>query len=180
MPNVNANAILAAMEGDEAVQVDTTPAEATPAVVASNQPAIPSQHHKETILMMLLREAMGKDAFAQFVSEHKMEFQVYGFYHDAEELQKATSSLQPEYTGVLESAAIMLAELSDSPAMVAYRAAIEAENNAMAAIMESYAEPAKQFIMNTIDEYKAVSNSSDNTICNAVAQYLNRAAGYLA
>lgn len=180
MPNVNANAILAAMEGDEVVQVTPSVPEAAPAVVPSTQSGTLSQQHKETILMMLLREGMGKEQFAKYVAEHKTELQVYGFYHDADELQKATSSLQPEFTGVLESAAIMLAKLADSPAMEAYRAAVEAENNAIAAIMETYGEPAKQLIMNIIDEYKTISNGPDNTACLAISSCLNSAAGYLA
>lgn len=178
MPNINASLILSAIEGDEAV--DVTPVgpvvnePVTPEVVPSDQPAVISDADRNALFLMCMQTA-NPQGFQSFVKEHAIDMEVQGLVPSAEGLTAAVDSMKGGTHQVVHMAAALLAKNGDSSLYDAYTAAVNAEEAAVGAIMQTYGDAATTLVQDVISEYIAKSNSMQTIAGDGIRSMLDQA-----
>lgn len=157
MPFVDANALLRAMnamEGDEGTVADTVPVSTGETVLNNeNRTPILSPGDRSSVLMMMLRHHLGPGRFTKLVMDAATDMEVYGLVPDATVLKaNLTGGHHGPMHGVHHAVACMMARNADTPAASALNAAEDAMHEAQHVIMETYAEPAKNIMIDILEE----------------------------
>lgn len=164
MPQINASAFLKALESesfDTAVAMAAGTPVDPPAVgpeTAEPAGAILTPADEQGLFLTMLSQSMGPDNFASFITEHAIDLEVYGLVTSANMVRDSVAALRADSgasgSGMI-AAMVLLGKHANNAAADAYVAACDAQQRALANLMETYSEEAKTLVRGVLEGAKA-------------------------